>query len=230
MASGLPSDPRFFILKDDVWGPHDTKFYKTEPANRGSAVRCARCGEPIGMKSWLPPFRVELELYGAAFGDFVEGPGDEVLVSERMAEAFRTEGLTGLLGFDPVEVLGVRRKRKGPKPGSMPRYIVVSPCFGRGAVDEARSHFRIQKPRTCSECRYISLDTIHGFTLESGTWQGEDIFRPRGLQGNIVVSERFAEFVKRHRFTNMKLIPTEEYVWDPGHKGPQTGRSSADAT
>jgi hypothetical protein len=64
------------------------------------------------------------------------------------------------------------------------------------------------------------VDTIHGFTLESGTWQGEDVFRPRGLQGDIVVSERFAEFVKRHGFTNMKLTRTEEYVWDPGGKGP----------
>jgi hypothetical protein len=64
------------------------------------------------------------------------------------------------------------------------------------------------------------VDTIHGFTLEAGTWQGEDVFRPRGLQGDIVVSERFAEFVQRHGFTNMKLTPIEEYVWDPDGKGP----------
>ncbi|XXF78701.1 hypothetical protein P2318_02785 [Myxococcaceae bacterium GXIMD 01537] len=46
------------------------------------------------------------------------------------------------------------------------------------------------------------------------------MFRPRGLQGDIVVSERFVNFVKRHGLTNMKLIPTEEYIWDPDHKGP----------
>ena len=27
-----------------------------------------------------------------------------------------------------------------------------------------------------------------------------------------IVSERFTQFVNRHGFTNMKLIPTEEYV------------------
>jgi hypothetical protein len=230
MASDLPPDPRFFVLEGDVWGPHDTQFYKAEPANRGGAVRCARCGEPIGMKVWLSPCRIELELHGAVFGDFVEGPGDEVLVSGRMAEAFREEGLTGLLGFHPVEVVRVRRKRKNSKPGSVPRYFAVSPCFGRGAVDEARSRFRHTKPMTCSECRYTGLDSIHGFTLEPGTWQGEDVFRPRGLQGDIVVSERFAQFVKRHDFTNMKLIPTEEYVWDPGQKGPPAGSPSAAPT
>jgi hypothetical protein len=179
------------------------------------------------MLTWQPPYSVDLELYGQGLGDFVEGPGYEVLVSERMAEAFRAEGLTGLLGFHPAEVVRVRRKRKGPKPSAVPPYFVVSPCFGRAAVDEARSHLRIKKPMTCSECRYTSLDTIHGFALEPGTWRGEDVFRPRGLYGDIVVSERFTEFVTRHGFTNMKLIPTEEYVWDPARKGPPTPASAA---
>jgi hypothetical protein len=172
------------------------------------------------MLAWLPPYRVELELHGQSPGDFMEGPGHDVLLSERMAEAARTEELTGLLGFHPAQVVRVRRKRKGAKPGAVPHYVIVSPCFGRGAVDEARSHFRIKKPRTCAECRYTSLDTIHGFVLEPGTWQGEDMFRPRGLQGTILVSERFTQFVKRHGFTNMKLTPTEEYVRDPDQKGP----------
>ena len=230
MASDLPPDPRFFILEAEVWGPHDTQCDTVGTKNTESAPRCPRCGDPIGMRTWLPPYRVELELYGQGLGDFVDGPCNDVLISERMAEAFRDEGLTGLFGFHPVEVVGVRRKRKGPKPGAVPRYVVVSPCFGRAAVDEGRSHFRIEKPMTCSECRYTSLDTIHGFVLEPGTWQGEDVFRPRGLQGDIVVSERFTEFVKRHGFTNMKLIPTEEYVWDPGHKGPPAGSPSAAPT
>jgi hypothetical protein len=228
MASEVLHPPsRFFVLEDDVWGSHDTKFEKAEPANRGNAARCPRCEGIIGMRTWLPPYRVELELHGAAFGDFVEGSGDDVLISERMAEAFRAEGLTGLLGFHSAEVVRVRRKRKGLKPGTVPRYFVVSPCFGHGAVDEVRSHFRHTEPMTCAECRYTGLDSIHGFTLEPGTWQSEDVFRPRGLQGRIVVSERFAEFVKRHGLTNMKLIPTEEYVWDPLRKGPPTAAPKA---
>jgi hypothetical protein len=34
-----------------------------------------------------------------------------------------------------------------------------------------------------------------------------DIFRPRGMQGDIVVSERFKS-------------STEQFVWDPSHLGP----------
>jgi hypothetical protein len=53
--------------------------------------------------------------------------------------------------------------------------------------------------------------------------QGEDVFRPRGLSGDIVAAERFAVFVRRHQLTNMKLIPTEELIWDPYRLGPPEG-------
>ena len=97
------------------------------------------------MRTWLPPYRVELELYGQGLGDFVEGPGQYVLISERVAEAFRAEGLTGLLGFHPVEVVRVRRKRKGPKPvpcpptSPSPPVSAVEPWMRRGAACAAQS-------------------------------------------------------------------------------------------
>jgi hypothetical protein len=227
MVSDVLAAHRFFVLEDDMFGPHDTKFYKAEPVNREGAPRCPQCGDPIGMMVWLPPYRVELELYGQGLGDFVEGPGYDFLISERMAEAFRAEGLTGLLGFHPVEVVRTSRKRKGPKLSTLPRYFAATACFGRGAVDEARSRIRRSGPVTCPECRSAGMDSVHGFTLEPDTWKGEDVFRPRGKQGSILVTERFAEFVQRHGFTNMKLIPTEEYVWDPLHKGPPASGPAA---
>ncbi len=222
MASEQPLSPRFFVLKDDLFGPHDTKFDTAEPVNLEEPPQCPRCGEHMGMLRWLPPYRGKLDLHGAALGDFVEASGYDFLVSERLAEAFRAEGLTGLVGFHPVEVLRVRRQRRGPKPSAVPRYFAVTACFGRGAVDDAHSRLRRTEPITCPECRSAGVDSIHGFTLEPGTWQGEDVFRPRGLRGSILVSERFVGFVQRHGFTNMKWIPTEEYVWDPLRKGPPT--------
>jgi hypothetical protein len=225
MASEVRQSPRFFVLQDDVHGQHDTQGSSVDPVSLGDAPECPRCGRTIGMLTWLPPYRAELELYGESLGDFVEGPGYELLVSERFAEAFRSEGLTGLLGFQPAEVVRVRRKNKKAKKDLVaPRYFVVSPCFGAGAVDEARSRLRRTRSVTCQECRSGGVDSIHGFALEPGTWQGEDVFRPRGERGSIFVSERFAEFVQRHGLTNMKLTPIEEYIWDPLGKGsPETG-------
>jgi hypothetical protein len=211
--------PRFFVLQHALESEHDTEFESVED-NVGQAPRCPRCGGVVGLLPWLPPHTGMLVLYGQDFGDFVQGPGDDLLISERFANAFREEELTGLLGFHPVEVVRVRRKRKSSRSAAVPRYLVVTPCFGRGAVDAARSRFRYADPMTCPECRYAELDAIHGFSLEPGTWQGEDVFRPRGLQGCVVVSERFARFVERHGLTNLRLTPTEEHTWDPLSLGP----------
>lgn len=220
MASDVSSGGHFFVLQSDMFGSHDTKFRDVKPVNLGDAPRCSLCNKIIGMLTWLPPYRVELELHGRAPGDFVDGPGGSFLISERMADAFRQEGLTGLLGFDPVEVVHVRRKHRGPKLEAIPRYFVVTPCRSQSAVDVARSRLRYDKPVTCSECRSSGLDSVHGFVLEPGSWQGEDVFRARGLAGKIIASERFADFVKRHDLTNMKLIPADEYVSDILRLGP----------
>ncbi|MET0405989.1 MAG: hypothetical protein ABW123_26455 [Cystobacter sp.] len=167
------------------------------------------------MLMWLPPYQVKLELHGDEFGDFIKGIGNERLVSERFADAFRAEGLTGLEGFDPVEVKGVRRMtRRSRKSHSVPPYRVVWPCFSRAAVALIPNRVRFSAPPVCTECRSAGIEAIHGFSLEPGTWDGEDVFRPRGMQGRVVVSARFKDFVERHGFTNMRLTPTEQFVRD----------------
>ncbi|HEX8436876.1 hypothetical protein [Archangium sp.] len=172
------------------------------------------------MLTWLPPYRVELVLHGQEFGDFIEASGDDLLVSERFVQAFRDEGLTGLAGFHPVEVLGACRERLGPMPSSIPRYFVATVCFGRAAVNVARSRILYGKTPACEECRSKSIHAIFGFVFEEGTWKGEDIFHARGTQGILTVSERFERFVARHGFTNLRMTPTEEYVWNPLGRPP----------
>ncbi|MCY1081168.1 imm11 family protein [Archangium lansingense] len=227
MVSELTVSPRFFVLeKGALRSRYDVDADTAEPVNCEEGADCPKCGYPIGMMRWLPPYRIELVLHGEELGDYLETQGDDLLVSERFAQAFREDGLTGLEGFHPVQVGRVRQKRRGPKLTNIPQYLAVTACFGRAAVDVARSRIRYDKPPTCEECRAAGVDSIHGFTLEPGTWQGEDIFRPRGMQGRLVVSERFARFVERHGFTNMRLTPTEELVRDPlalGPPGPKPG-------
>ena len=215
MASDVPSRPmRFFVLKKLNGGEHDTEASTVKP-NIGPALPCPQCGEPLGMLSWQPPYRIELELYGKDFGDFMEGAGGDLLVTERFAEEFKAEGLTGLSGFHPVEVVRVRRKRRGPTPGPPPRYLFVTPVHGLPALDMERSRLRFSKPIECSWCRYTGIDAIDGLVMEEGTWNGEDVFRPRGLWGRVIVSERFMRFAQRQAMSHFTLIPLDKYVWDP---------------
>jgi hypothetical protein len=226
-GSEMDAPPHFFVLKEDPSERYDAQWLKARPVRTGDAARCPACGGIIGMRTWLPPYQGEVEVHGEALGDVISATGDDMIISERLAESFRAEGLTGWGGFHPVDILRVRKGRVRQDMESTPRYFVVNPCFGQGAVDETRSRLRRNKPAECDGCRYAGLDSIHGFVLEQGSWKGEDIFRPRGLQGCVVVSERFAGLVRRHGFTNMELIPTEAYVWDPLGRGPPTPASGA---
>jgi hypothetical protein len=213
VASEAPDKPRFFALQQATGGRHDAHCHAVEPV-RGEAPRCHQCGNFIGMLTWRPPFRVELELYGEAHGDFIAAPGNGLLISERFADAFHKEALTGLSGFHSVEVISVRKKRQCPKPSSVPSYLFVTPAFGSAAVDEARSRIQHQRTISCDWCREAGVRAIHGFCLEERSWNGDDIFRPRGLPGRLVVSERFVGFVQAHGLTNMQLTPTEELRHD----------------
>lgn len=203
----------FFVMDRVLGGPHDTEFSRTS-SNIGPAPRCPQCGDIVGLLSWEPPYQGDLELYGKDFGDVLEGASG-LLVTERFAEDFKAEGLTGLSGFHPVEVKRVRRKGRGPKPGPSPKYLYVTPAYGHAALDMERSRILSKKPMTCTWCRYVGPDAINGLTLEEGTWNGEDVFRPRGMWGVIIVSERFKRFAERHAMSHMALIPMEKYVWDP---------------
>lgn len=215
MASDVPTPAtRFFVLEKLRGAPNDTQFSRIS-SNLGPALRCPQCGETIGSLSWQPPYQGELELYGQDFGDLLKGPCGGLLATERFAEAFSTAGLTGLIGFHPVEVMRTLRKGRAPKSGPPPRYLFVTPSYGTPALDIERSHFQSKKPITCTGCRYISPDAIDGLAMETGTWNGEDVFRPRGLWGVIIVSERFTRFAESHALSSMTLVPIEKYVWDP---------------
>ena len=185
MASESCIQPRFYVLQTDVVGSrYEVNADEVEPVNLGKGANCPACGKPVGLFPWLPPYRVKLELYGEELGDFIKASGNDFFVSERFAKHFQDEGLTGLQGFHSVEVIRARRMRKGPKALDVPRYLAVATCDSRAALDLKRSRVRYAEAPTCDECRYGHKDAIHGFSLEAGTWQGEDIFRPEACMAH----------------------------------------------
>ncbi len=58
--------------------------------------------------------------------------------------------------------------------------------------------------------------------LEEGTWTGEDVFRPRGLSGQIMVTQRFKDACEQNGITNAFFTPAEDAGHDfyPGLKDP----------
>jgi hypothetical protein len=183
-----------------------------DPVTLGDAPRCERCGRFIGGKPWLPPYRAELVLHGSTWGDLAFRVGDEtdILMSAALVAAWDEAGLSGLSGFDPVEITCVRGSRETP-----PRYVHVAVDVGGAMIDEARSLLDRSEEVACDRCQYAGvLAAIHGFALQADGWTGADVFTPRGLPGTVVASERFKAWIESQKVTNVRLQATETYVWD----------------
>lgn len=207
--------PRAGTVEDRQAGTDFLKAYipGTETIRTGDAPTCPQCGGHIGMLTWLPPYEGELECWGREFGDIVpKVNGQDLLISERFKVLYEEFGLTGLTGFDPVEILRVK-KRYRRMHGELPKYFRVDAARSRAAVDQRRSGYVWKVPPTCDECR-LARDwrRKEAIIIEPGTWSGEDIFVPRG--GPLLVSARFKEFCETHQIRNAILIPSEQYWSD----------------
>ena len=108
--------PRFLVLQEgSLWSHYDVDAEKAKPINRGEPIRCHRCGGANSSLAWLPPYRVKLVMHGVELGDFIKTTGDEFLVSERFAQSFRDEGLTGLpsnLAQDGMKVRWISKAKR----------------------------------------------------------------------------------------------------------------------
>src|ERR1700736_684521 len=106
---------RFYALEKYPEGDAETCALTGKSFVKGDAPSCPTCGATVGSLTWLPPLRGELELFGREFGDLVFPPGsNDFLVSQKFKDVYYGHCLTGLSGFDPVDVIKVKCRRKMP--------------------------------------------------------------------------------------------------------------------
>ena len=203
----------FFVLTDRVTNGSDpdTEFVYTEGSPLGTPASCHVCGMPIGMIPLVPPIRVELTVWGSRFGDVVFGPGHELLVTQNFWHCFSRSGLRGLIHIDRAEI--TRLKARSQLQDALPTYECCRVVHGTAAIDECASRLiRIPPGWQCEECRRGGVvKSLERIVLEQATWGGEDLFRARGLRGEILASERFKRFCDDMGFQNCNLIPAESY-------------------
>lgn len=199
---------QFYALERFPRGDADTCYRKEDGYSVGDVASCPVCGATVSMLTWLPPFRVDLELHGKEFGDIAFAPGaDDFLVTQKFRDVYFDHKLSGLSGFDLVEVLGIKSRRKElPTP---PAYFRVSVSYGGPALDLMASGFQWHEPPKCIFCREASTIRWRRLVLEEGTWSGEDAFCPRGLSGIDMVSQRFKDVCEQNGITNAFFTPAE---------------------
>ena len=203
----------FYILNNPLDNPALTDFEEAEPVHRGDAPHCPKCGKTIGLLEWLPPYRAKLVFWGKEAGDMAFAGGSQFLVSEHFVRFYEEFGLSGLTGFDPVEIVKVvRKKRTAPK--ETPRYYCAAVTRSQAVVDHKASGLMLQRPWTCDYCRLGGIKRMTRLVMIPNTWPGEDIFIARGLPGRIIASERFKNFCEKAGIKNGELIAAEEFHFD----------------
>jgi hypothetical protein len=206
---------RFLVLKRPASTESSalTDYVDTDGSKTWPAPQCTLCWSIIGSLPLLPPIIVELECWGASFGDIVFGSGNELLLNEGLLNSFHASRLNGLIEIAPVDVVHVTVHRK--LLGELPRYRCCRISQSRAIIDDAASGLDRQLPWTCPECHSGGvIKSLKRIVLEPNSWSGEDVFYARGLPGTVLVSERFEALFNREQFSNCVLIPTEQFNFD----------------
>lgn len=181
--------------------------YLQEQGRHGVAQRCPDCGEETAPVPWLPPHCVELEVGQAGFEDVMFGTTPDLLVSERLVGHWRDAGLSGLFGFEAVQL---RRVRKSGKRGeTSPNYFHVGVAMSEVAVDQVASGLRWRTGPTCRRCEIGRMLEGWERIILSGA-PDSDAFRARGLHGEILLSERARDLLVEHGISGGRVRPADE--------------------
>src|ERR1700687_2752545 len=198
-SSTMTPNTVFFVLKEPWAGTAEheramTVAIREEGFHVGEAPQCPRCGRFGGPLPWLPPYRIEMEAWGREFGDLIDTSGPELLLSERFCQIYERNDLVGLSGFEPVEIVRITRHRK--LRGDPPRYFKANVASSQTTLDQAASGYeRSEGGAICPVCLFPKGAIIKRWkkvVIRPETWQGEDIFIPRG-GGGLITSNHFKE-------------------------------------
>ena len=205
----------FLVLHPVVGSAAETAYEPIAPV-LGEAPRCPRCGLYVGMKAWLPPYRVRLRVLGDRVGDVAFGSGGDLLLSDAFVEAWRKAALQGLGDAVPVQIETIQPEHVAQR---LSGFHHVAVQREDAAVDPEGSHIVRRGPLDCKLCEGPGLvEAILGFRIAEGSWNGADLFMPWGLNGILVVTERVAALAAQYNLANVTTTPVEEYRWDPLRK------------
>lgn len=211
----------FWVLRPPLMNGDWAFADVADDARYGDAPQCPTCGSWIGMKKWLPPYRIRLVKGMKSYepGDIIHGPGCEPMFSEGFITAFERAGLKGVDGWEPVTIEGYNNywEKKLKRPAPKERYKVA--IFPRPTV---RVKWEEMHPTplhgmelasiNCEVCgSHPRWSDFRGLVVDEESWNGTDIFRFTNIGGCFGVTEAFVKFVAEGKFRGIPLVPAAEH-------------------
>jgi hypothetical protein len=202
----------FFRLAPIVGAPTETSFTLLPPVDRAPAPTCPRCGAHVGMMPPLPPYRATLRVYGKRRGDIAFNGTSQLLVTENALSVWRSAGLRGFDTTEPVEIVRTI-PRALTTPGS---YRMLIPRHDGTEIDRERTVIERDGPVTCVYCGGRSpMTSIKQLVIDETSWSGADLFVPRGVNGQVVVTERLVTCSAKAGLENVSTAALDQYRWEP---------------
>lgn len=189
---------KFSILSLALGTSSYAEFELLNKPERSDPPRCEDCGTKLSPLVRMPPYKYKWKK-GVA-GDLLTD-GMVFAVSERFRIHFEESELTGLtFSEEPIELKG-----------SAANYYMAFPQVTRTLLDEAASGVVINNLRGCEKCRVMSIVKLDRVVIREETWPESDIFMMGNLFSEIVLTQRFLDFVTSSSFTNFHFTDQDDF-------------------
>lgn len=171
--------------------------------NLGPTLKCEVCGCNLTSLQWLPPY--EIRVSRKKLGDFIFGTFENFMVSSRFRKQFEKEGLKGIRSFRPIS-LYFRKKLLDEE------YYFPEIELADVAIDWEQSEVVFDGDKECPKCFRAGriVTGMKALIFKQPDKIDLDIFNPQSFT-ELVVSERFRDFVSRNKFTNLLMIESSKF-------------------
>lgn len=199
--------PKFFILKPP--GTRTFQYAWKDAAFLGfEKTTCTQCGRAVASMAYSGPHCLLTE-GGAKFPDYLAfcGAGEGLFViSERAADVFRSNRISGMTGFAPIQVAKEADGVILPLPEGAPNYVLVQIT---GTIDLDLKKMCLKKKKVCSTCGGFEWNRqrLHPLYIDADTWDGSDVCRNESIPGYIIFSKGAVDAIKKHRLKGFGLDP-----------------------
>ncbi len=212
----------FYVLKpfDNMVGWKSHFYYASieEPIQYGSHEICPNCSGPVTPRKLIPPYYISLESNNpnlATAGDFLFTENKSFFISGNMKNIIQSEQIKGLeIESSPAHIKTVARiPLEEYVESKFNQYYYTQIHYGGGSIDIEKSGYEYWEKPECELCQVSVLIRAKGQILRDGSWEGSDIFYPRG--GLVpLVTEKFKNIMKSNMITNCSFYPAETWWKD----------------
>jgi len=182
---------------------------------------CEVCGSPVGPLRWIEPYVVDIK-QPRKVGDLLYGAGGPSFVaSEKFITLVEDVKLTGVERILTVRIRKMGTTQKGNSYHQPKLYGVdVKHTKTRVEFDKMDVEWsHLPAADYCKNCGpggggkngvWRKIDRV---VVDLNTWSGEDLFFPINFAGQVFLSSRAANLIKKANLENVTIIPCEEYSY-----------------